>query len=143
MAHVHKGTDSTVLGCSRDPLTCERHAAGQYREIRNSLCEKEEQCVCMHTVWPQGVQGRCRSCGWGGRLPSSLRDSGSHGQELHVRAGSRCFDPCFHVALLSSAITKNLLAEAGPVVTKGGHSRPSDSVGARVRGAHGQGGQVW
>lgn len=55
MMHVHKGSDSTA---SWDVLPCERHAAGQHRKIRTVSREKEEQGVCVCTVWPQEVQGR-------------------------------------------------------------------------------------
>lgn len=60
MAHVHKETDSTVLGCSRDThpnphLTCERHAAGQYRKIQNSLRERGAVCLHVHSVAAGGA----------------------------------------------------------------------------------------
>lgn len=75
----------------------------------------------MHSVAAGGAGEVTELWIGGGRLHSSLRDSGSMVRSCTSAAGSRCFDQCFPVALLGSAITKNLLAEAEAVVTKGGY----------------------
>lgn len=78
----------------------------------------------------------------GGRLLSSLRNSGSPDQELHICTGSRCFNLCFHILCLALPSPRTCWQRLDSSFTKGGHSRLSDSIGAWVHRAQGWGGQV-
>lgn len=59
MAHVHNGTAVQSFGMFKRPLSHVKGmllgSTGKYRTVS---WEEEEQCVCVRTVWPQGVQGK-------------------------------------------------------------------------------------